>query len=73
MRQWLKDLFSDTSSVSMMRVLSLICILTASAIGLKVATLGGDMSTAAVLCSAFLTAGISGKVLQKNIEVNGEK
>jgi hypothetical protein len=66
--QWFKALFSETGDVSMMRLLSLICVLSASAIGLKVATVGGDMGTAAVLCSTFLSAGIAGKVLQKKDE-----
>lgn len=73
MSQWFKALFSETGDVSMMRLLSLICVLSASAIGLKVAALGGDMSAAAILCSTFLSAGIAGKVLQKNAEVKSNE
>jgi hypothetical protein len=73
MKKWFRELFGDSGSVSMIRVLSLICVLTACLIGLKVTVMGGDMSTAAVLCSTFLGFGIGGKVTQKWTEVSGAK
>jgi hypothetical protein len=73
MIDWLKRLFSSDGSVSMMRFLSFLCVLTACLIGLKVTVMGGDMSTAAVLCSTFLGFGIGGKVSQKFAEGKTEQ
>ncbi len=68
MKQWLKDLFSDNSNVSMMRVLSLICILTASGVAIHAVSVGSNLDSVSVLCGVFLGAGISGKVTQKMVE-----
>ena len=69
MKQWLKDLFSDSGSVSMVRVLSLICILTASGVAIHAVSVGSNLDSASVLCGVFLGAGIGGKVAQKAVEV----
>lgn len=68
MKQWFKDLFSDSSSVSMIRVLSLICVLTASGVAIHAVSIGANLDSVSVLCGVFLGAGISGKVSQKILE-----
>lgn len=68
MKQWLKDLFSDSSSVSMMRVLSFICVITASGVAIYSVSKGSNLDSVSVLCGVFLGAGISGKVMQKVTE-----
>jgi hypothetical protein len=73
MREWLHQLFSDSGTVSMVRVLSLLCVLAATGIGLKVAAVNGNMSDAAILVSAFLVPAFGGKVWQKSVENEKEK
>lgn len=65
MKQLLLSLFSDSSGLSMMRLLSLICVLTACIIAIYGIIKGHDLNAVAMLCGAFLAAGISGKVVQK--------
>lgn len=69
MRRWMRDLLSERSDVSMMRLLSLICVLTASGIAIRAVVMDRDLSAAAVLCSVFLGAGIGGKAIQKVSEI----
>ena len=66
--QWFKDLFSESSDVSMGRFLSFICVIAACAVALKAVVSGSNLSEAAVLCGTFLGAGISGKVISKFAE-----
>jgi len=68
MSDWLKSLFSASGGVSMMRLLSFICVLTACGIAAKVTVAGGDLNAASMLCSTFLGFGIGGKVSQKFAE-----
>jgi hypothetical protein len=71
MKQILKELFSESKSVSMMRVMSLLCCL--AAIGIAIVGMCKavpDYSGITMLVSAFLAAGFTGKVVQKNIEVS---
>lgn len=74
MSDFLKALFSENGSVSMMRVMSIICCIAAVAIafvGLNKAVI--DYSGISLLCSTFLGAAMGGKVLQKRIEVDGAR
>jgi len=64
MTRWLKDLFSESSDVSSMRVMCMIALLTS--IGLA---FSGHDSSALV----FITAAMGGKVSQKYIESSGEQ
>lgn len=77
MKQFILQLFSDTGSVSMMRMLSLICVLTASVIALYCIYMDRNMDAASVLCGVFLGFAFTGKAVQKISEVkersNGEK
>ena len=68
MADFIKALFSDNGSVSMMRVLSLICVLTAAGIAIHAITVGADLNATSILCSTFLGAGFAGKVIQKSME-----
>lgn len=73
MINWLKDAFSESSDVSMMRLLSFVCVVSACVIACTGLYKGANLSELSILCGTFLTAGISGKVLQKNSEVENEK
>ena len=73
MKDFIGNLFSDSRYVSMMRLLSFICVVTASIIAFHAITVGSDLSAAAVLCSVFLGAGMTGKVVQKISEVKNVK
>lgn len=53
----------------MIRVLSFICVMTASIIAFHAISSGSDLNGVSVLCGVFLGAGITGKVVQKGIEV----
>ena len=73
MKSFLTALFSDSGNVSMVRVLSLICVLTASGIALYAVSKGTDLSGISILCGTFLGAGLGAKVAQKSMEVkNGD-
>jgi hypothetical protein len=63
-KRWLKDLFSESSDISSMRVMAMIALF--ASIGL--AFTGHDSSAL-----VFVGAAMGGKVSQKYIEVNGEK
>ena len=65
MKKFILDMFSESSNVSMMRVLALICVLTAAILALRASLIGGDLTSVSILCSTFLGAGIGGKVLQR--------
>jgi len=70
---WFKDAFSESSDVSMMRVLSFTCVASACLIACVGLYKGSNLSELSILCGTFLTAGISGKVLQKKSEVELEQ
>lgn len=65
----LQNLFSETGSISMMRVLAFLCVLTAIGIAITALIRGSDLSSAAVLCGTFLGVGVGGKLMQKGMEV----
>lgn len=70
-REFLSD---ECGNLSLMRVMSLLCCLTAivlSAVGMNKAQV--DYSGLSLLVSTFLTAAMGGKIMQKRIEVTGAK
>lgn len=67
--KFLKELLSDRGAVSSMRVMSLLSLVIAGYIAVRGLELHADLSTLAMLCGTFLSAGFAGKVFQKNIEV----
>ena len=60
---WIKDMFSESSDVSMMRVMSLMSLI----IGAYLALTGHDTSV-----SVFVYAAFGGKAVQKYIEAKKE-
>ncbi len=71
---FLKSLFSEKSEVSMVRVMSLLSLLTAICIaiaGMLKST--PDYSGLSMLCGAFLSAAFFGKVAQKHAESKPKK
>jgi hypothetical protein len=67
--KWLRSLFSENGTVSMVRVLSLICIVTASTLAfIGMFTTSHTLESVAILCGTFLGAGMGAKVVQKRME-----
>ena len=67
--RFIGQLLSDKGSVSSMRVMSLVSVFAAIGMafyGMSKATI--DYSGLTLLCSAFLGAGFTGKVMQKKSE-----
>jgi hypothetical protein len=73
MKQWFKDLFAEKSTVSSMRVMSMMCVASACTMGLTAIYRNSNLSEAAVLCGVFLSAGLGAKVAQKAQEIKSEK
>lgn len=65
MKAWLVQLFSSNSVVSAMRVMSLICVVSAVGLGWYGILENRDLVALSVLCGTFLTAAFTGKVAQK--------
>jgi hypothetical protein len=61
-------LLSERGHLSMMRALSALSVITGCIIGLYSIVYSKDLIGAAALVSAFLGAGIAGKVMQKRSE-----
>ena len=64
----LKELLDSKSSVSSMRMMGFISIITASLLGIIGLIKGVEPSSLGVLCGVFLASAFSGKVGQKYIE-----
>jgi hypothetical protein len=73
MMQWIRDLFDQKSTVSSLRVMSMMCIVSACGMGITAIYRNSNLSEAAVLCGVFLGAGFGGKVTQKITEVKSGK
>lgn len=71
---FLAALFNENSTVSSIRVMCMISLLTAVGIGIiGVCKSTPDYSGLSLLVSTFLSAAFVGKVTQKSIEVKGTK
>lgn len=71
---FLAALFSEKSTVSSIRVMCMISLLTAVGIGIVgICKKDPDYSGLSLLVSTFLSAAFVGKVSQKSIEVKGVK
>ncbi len=68
MKEWIAKLLSSEGSVSAMRFMCLMCTITACIIGIVAVWRNSNMEMAAMLVSPFLTAGMTGKLLQKKVE-----
>ena len=67
--RFLRELFSENSTISSMRVMCMIALL--SAVGIAIAGIMRptvDYSGLTMLVTAFLGAAMTGKLVQKNIE-----
>lgn len=74
MGNFLRQLFSESSGVSMMRIMSFLALTAGIGIAFYGMTkLPVDYSGIALLTSVFLSAAFGGKVLQKRIEADGSK
>jgi hypothetical protein len=74
MDRWFKQLFSESSGVSMMRVMSFISLMAGCALAFVcIGKSPIDYSGISLLVSVFLSAAFGGKVMQKRIESNGAK
>jgi len=72
--KFLRELLSDSGSISAVRTMSLICCLSAVWIALAgISKSVPDYQGISLLCGTFLSAGFAGKVIQKNIEVKSTK
>ena len=68
----LRDLFSENSSISSMRVMSMISLLIGGGIAVYGVYQGKDLSALSVLCAVFVGSAFSGKVGQKFAESKSE-
>lgn len=68
MKKFLLAMFSESGNVSMIRVLSFVCVMTACGIAIAAVSLNRDINAISVLCGTFLGIGIGGKVMQKGKE-----
>lgn len=65
----LRALFSDSGTISSMRVMAMTCCITAIGIAVVVVCKDKpDYAGASILCGVFLGAAFGGKIAQKNIE-----
>lgn len=72
--EFLKALFNENSSVSSVRVMSIVCCITAiilAFVGINKTPI--DYSGLSLLCGTFLGAAFTGKIVQKRIEVDSAK
>jgi phage tail sheath gpL-like len=60
MKQWIDSLLSSNGGISMMRFMSLVCVLTASTIGIIAVCKNSNFEGAAMLVTPFLTAAFAG-------------
>ena len=67
---WLKELISEQSTLSTMRVMSLLCIFAAIGIAFYGIAHNQALDALSILCGVFLGAGMGGKVAQKGMEKN---
>jgi hypothetical protein len=72
MKELLKQLLNEDSQVSMTRLMSLICIVSAAGMAFYGLQKGCDLVALSMLSGAFLAAGFGGKVGQKAIEMRSK-
>lgn len=71
---FLKDLFSESNHASMLRVMSLISVITASIIAIVgLFKASPDYSGLSLLCGTFLASAFAGKVTQKAVEAKKDQ
>jgi uncharacterized membrane protein len=65
---WLRGIFSSTSEVSSMRVMTMLALLTGCFVGIVGIYKDRNLAELSILCGTFLSAAMTGKIMQKNIE-----
>lgn len=73
MKDIIKQLFSESSGISSMRVMSMIALLIAGTIALLGLYKTTDLTGLSMLVGAFLASAFGGKVFQKAQEIEGQK
>lgn len=69
MKTWLQELLAEKGTQSMIRLLSLLCIITASTLAfIGISASNHSLESVSVLCGTFLAAGMGAKVMQKKYE-----
>jgi hypothetical protein len=68
MSKFLKALFAERSSVSSVRVMSLLATCIAGYVAIRGLEEHADLSGLSMLCGVFLSAAFAGKVTQKMVE-----
>lgn len=68
MTDYIKSMFSENGDISMMRVGTFICIISAVAIAIIGLITKQDLSSVSMLAGTFLAAGMTGKAVQKFAE-----
>lgn len=66
--EFIKQLLSESGSISMVRVMSLVSLIIGSIIGLYGISHSKDLSGVAQLCAVFVGSAFAGKVGQKIME-----
>lgn len=70
MKREVPSLFSDKSGVSMMRVMSFVCVMTAICVAITgVFRENPDYLGLSEICGTFLAAAFAGKAYQKKVEL----
>lgn len=64
----LRELLREDSKISMMRLISLLCVLIAGGIAIAGMWSNKPLADVAILASAFLVPGVTGKCAQKYFE-----
>lgn len=62
-------LFSESSEISAMRFMSILALIIAGYLAIYGIQNKSDLSTLSILCSVFVGAAFTGKVMQKKVEV----
>lgn len=68
---FIRDLLSESGSISAMRVMALICVLAAVGVAMFGLKEKSDVGQISILCGIFLGAAFGGKVGQKFAETGG--
>lgn len=70
----MKNMFNENTRVSSMRVMAMMCCVTAIVIGIVgLFKPAPDYSGLSLLCTTFLATAFGAKVIQKRTEVDGSK
>lgn len=69
MSNFLKEMFSENSQISSIRVMSVLCVFFAFITAMYALSNGSDPEKASWIVAAFLAPAFGGKVMQKKFEV----